>query len=174
VSSIELTPIERMLLSNQLRILEELCPDDASGPRGLTARREAIDEGYFLDNLWMYPDSDTMSEEECKEVWDTLDMFDRLQTGAEQQGCLEWLNEQPRGSFLGYDGNHETKFLGFVDYTLYRLEKWTFLNIPRGLNSHARMRPSYQAMLERWKAIPVRGRYQLSEEQIRHIVEVDL
>ncbi len=61
------------MVSNQLRILEALYPEEAES---LAVQREANERDYeYVYDINSPIDTDTMDESECREVWDTLDMF---------------------------------------------------------------------------------------------------
>ena len=70
----KLTKQERLILSNQYRILEKLCPEEADA---FSKQRIAIEEGYPLEYDWKHL-CDEMSETECEEVIDILSMFSSL------------------------------------------------------------------------------------------------
>src|SRR3546814_16599785 len=71
---------ERLFLSNQMRILEALYPEEA---QYISTQRVAVERGYeFLYDFELmshiYEGDDTLSSDEAKEVWDTLEMFGAL------------------------------------------------------------------------------------------------
>ncbi|MCY4184837.1 MAG: YfbU family protein [Rhodobacteraceae bacterium] len=82
-----------MLLANQYKILEKLCPDEAES---YSVLREALEEGYEIEyNLNAeYISKDVMTREESLKVKDTLEMFDSIKASAENLGQLEWLEEK--------------------------------------------------------------------------------
>ena len=170
-----LTRLQRLFLSNQYRILEALYPDQADD---YAVRREAIELGYELlydwDVEYIYDGEDILTKEESLEVWNTFDMFDALRRSADNLGKLDWLLEQPNSSFMGYDGNHETKFMAFSEFTIERLQRFRYIALPANnyFNSHRPMRPMYRDMLARWHEISDANRLELTEDQIKHILGV--
>ena len=175
----ELTLKERLFLSNQYRILEALFPDEADA---YAVRREALEQGYELLYDWevthINDGEDVLTREEALEVWDTFDMFDSLKRSADNLGKPEWLSEQRDSSFLGYDGNNETKFMAFCSYTIERLGRFRYIDLPgeNHFNSHCPMRPTYRMMLERWKrhvADNENDRFKLTEAQIMDVLGLD-
>ncbi|MDE0254577.1 MAG: YfbU family protein [Rhodospirillaceae bacterium] len=173
---VELTRLERLFLSNQYRILEALYPNLAEE---YSVRREAIELGYELLYDWnadyIYDKEDILTRDEALEVWDTFDMFDSLKRSAEKLQKLDWLSSHFCSSFLGYDGNNETKFMAFAEFTIERLKRFQYIDLPNDkyYNSHTVMRPKYQKMLFEWKKIPSPSRFDLSEDQIKSILSVE-
>ena len=168
----KLSKFERFKLINQLRILESLYPDEADD---LSKKREIFENGYeYLYDValeFIYDGSDVMSSEECKEVWDTLDMFDSIDRSIKAQGLL---HDDARGSkFRGYDGNNEGKFLGFVEFTILRERRWTYLPLAEEnyFNSHMQTRPVYQRMLERWESIPRKDKFPMSLSDLNEVLD---
>ena len=172
----ELTLQERLFLSNQYRILEALYPDQADA---YAVRREALEQGYELLYDWEVTNisdgEDILTREEALEVWETFDMFGALKRSADQLGKSEWLSEHHNSSFRGYDGNNETKFMEFCSYTIERLNRFQYIDLPEGnsFNSHSPMRHVYKAMLERWKECTGEDRFNLTEAQIRRVLGLD-
>lgn len=161
----ELSPLERWMVSNQLRILEQLYPGDAEN---FAVQREALEEGYELAYSINLPiDSDTMSVEDCSEVWDTLDMFLAIDSSIRILDTDPFENHSLR-KFCGYDGNEETKFMAFTSYTVERLKRWTHLPLrgPDNFNSHCPMRPTYKGMSVRWRALAPERRFSMNQEQV--------
>lgn len=162
---------ERLFLSNQMRILEGLYPDEADY---ISTQRVAVERGYeFLYDLELMNhiagDEDAMTADEAKEVWDTLEMFGAL-------GDADAANPAAEGEpapllFRGYDGNNEGKFMGFAAYTVQKLHRFEYVKLAREnyWNSHMPMRPVYQRMLAVWRALPDGSRLNLDKEQAARV-----
>lgn len=169
----KLSKLERYTLSNQLRILEALYPNEAED---FAVQREAIESGYELlyelniDHI--YDEGSALTEEECREVWNTMDMFLAIDRSREllKNDSLE--NEYA-AKFRGYDGNNETKFMAFAAYTVERLKRFTHLKMaePGYFNSHMPVRPVYLRMLDEWQKIPMPARFQMSEDQLKAVLD---
>ena len=164
---------ERWMVSNQLRILEELYPKEAED---LAVQREAIERGYErVYNINSPINTDTMDEGECLEVWDTLDMFRAIDTSIRELKTDDF-ETHPQRKFSGYDGNNESKFMAFTSYTIERLERWTEL-LPENpgyfnsFNSHIPMQPIYQNMIRTWKKIPPNKRFSMNLEQLTEVLD---
>ena len=75
----KLSKLERISLIQQHQILQKLHPDDAASHEKAV---EVLSNGYeyMYDELYqfVYDDDDIMSEDDCKEVWETLTMFESI------------------------------------------------------------------------------------------------
>jgi len=166
----QLTRLERWILSNQFKILERLIPDEADYYR---KSREAIDRGYareydrLIQNI--YPEKDCLSEDECREVFDILVMFcdlkeahDALENGGNIEG---WYVE-----FSGFDGNNEVTRLSYCEYLCDDSRNNRFQRLHRGddFNSHMPTLDNYRRMLEAWRPIAQRalGRRLLTKDEV--------
>lgn len=166
----KISPLERWMISNQLRILEALYPEDAES---LAIRREAIECGYeFAYDINPPVDPDTMSEDEGREVWDTLDMFRAIDQSIRKLGTNDFENH-PKRKFRGYDGNNETRFMAFTSYTVKRLGRWTTLPMEKSdyFNSHCPMRDSYKRMLKEWKRISSAKSFSMTQDQVQAVLD---
>lgn len=169
----ELSKLERYFLSNQLRILEALYPDEADE---LAVQREAVEQGYsFVYNMGMdyiLDGTDSMTSEESKEVWAVMDMFLSIDKTIQDLG-LEHLHGKYFTRFMGYDGNNETKFMGFAAYTVERLRRFTHLPLKEELyfNSHIPTRQIYDRMLNEWRKIEYQHRFPMREEDLMKVLE---
>jgi len=146
----ELTRVERWMLSNQLWILEALYPNEAES---LAQDRKALEEGYALNYDWgiehIYQDE--LSVDDCKEVFEILDMHWMMQNAYREHGGIEGLKEKDL-SFKGFDGNHETRFMSYVRYVIEDLKQYESLNIDAdGFNSHSPMLSRYLDMVSHWR-----------------------
>lgn len=167
----ELTKLERYFLSNQLRILEALYPQEADE---YAKKREILESGYeYLYDSGMeyiYEGRDVMSVEECKEVWNTLDMFEGIDRSLENLGRQH--DNPSRTKFRGYDGNSESKFMGFAEFTINRERRWTYLPLAEEnyFNSHMQLREVYGRMLVEYQQIPHAERYSMSAELLERVI----
>jgi uncharacterized protein YfbU (UPF0304 family) len=169
----ELSKHERYYLSNQLKILEKLYPDEANE---YAVQREAIEKGYSIvynigiDNII---DDDEMTSEECDEVWSVMEMFLSIDKTIEDLGLQREYKEDDRTQFDGYDGNNETKFMAFAEFTVQRDKRFTALPLGEEayFNSHSPMRLSYNRMLEIWKNIDSQNRFRMSKEDLNKVLD---
>lgn len=167
---LKLSTLDRIFLVNQLRIMEVLYPEEASG---MSLQREALERGYEMLYAWdfqnIYVGNDTMTEEESREVWDTLEMFDVINRAIPPDFDT---SRYPVTKFMGYDGNNETKFLSFAQFTVERLQRFEYVPMasPRYWNSHMPVREIYRRMLEVWKQQPSSERIKLSRDRLEQVL----
>jgi uncharacterized protein YfbU (UPF0304 family) len=161
---------ERYIISNQLKILEALYPDDA---KSYETDRKAIENGYSLNYNWLTQYfSKEMSIEECKEVLDILDMY-RAITAASSKGVT--LDENDEGywwtKFKGFDGNNETEQYSYAYYVIMDLERFTELRYDAeypDFNSHMPTLEKYRRMLAEWRRTD--NSFQLDRTQLTNIL----
>lgn len=164
-----LTKVERIIISNQFMILEKLYPEDANY---YSTRRKALECGYKIH----YDDIgegyfDEMSEDESREVIDILDMYRALTFSYQRLQDKDGIDEEDI-HFDGFDGNDEIRQYLYAQYFILDLDRFEELKYGRehpDLNSHANRLNKYRAMLPVWKSFP--DRFNLSSEQIRTILE---
>jgi uncharacterized protein YfbU (UPF0304 family) len=166
-----LTAFERLQLINQLRILEKLDPNNAED---YAESRDIIAHGYTIQYEDVFNEVfEEIDVEECKYVYDVLDMYRVLihsyNALTEKKGLTP---EDVR--FQGFDGNNESKRHAFAEH-LRKQGKWTE-TLTGGLNSHSMMTMSlYPRMLARFEPIRTQiiashGDWLLAAEQIREVI----
>lgn len=145
----KLTRTERWILANQYRLLEALDPQEKEAH---ARAREVLESGYEalygMECEHVY--ADVLDEQQCKLVTDTLSMFQALQRSASGKSLSKEM--QARLKFRGFDGNNETKYMGYAEFFCVRLNRFGDVEHPAGFNSHSPMVVTYKRMLERWNA----------------------
>ncbi len=163
----ELTRVERWILSNQFRILEALYPDEAEE---LAYRRRALENGYELEYTWIseqiYDDRHVMTEEECKEVIEILDMFSFIKRTYDELADKSGI-EEFRVRFAGFDGNYETRQLGYAHHFLERGDRFKEIDRRADLNSHCPVLEPYRHMLAEWNKS--KDKYHLTKDDLLRI-----
>lgn len=159
---------DRLIIANQLKILEKLYPDEA---KDYSNHRKAIEQGYKLHyswlTEWLY---DEMPETEGKEVLKILDMFRAITFSYQRAEDKEGL-EESEIKFHGFDGNNEGRQFSYTLYFIVDLDRYTELTGEAkypDLNSHRRMLPKYRRMLEIWNKYP--DNYSLTIAQIKQLL----
>ena len=162
----ELTLKERVVLANQFRILEALYPDEAEA---FSNHRKALENGYSHQYSWIvqYFDQNEMSEEECKEVRDILDMHRALKRSYERLQDTEGVSEDDI-KFRGFDGNNESRLFGYTDYIINDLGRYEEQR-DSSLNSHMPSIARYRMMLTEWNECE--DKYSLGREDILRMVK---
>ncbi len=164
----ELSPIERWILSNQLEILEALYPDNA---KSFAVQRKAIECGYMAA-IDLPFNANTMADADSNEVWNTLQMFDDINNSIRELETDVFENHRRR-KFCGYDGNDEAEFMAFASYTVKCLKRWEDLPLRNpDFNSHRQMRPIYRNMLATWNGFTQEGHSRLmNQEQVQAVLD---
>ena len=167
----DLTKKDRIILSNQLKILEKLYPDEASY---YANHRKAIEYGFKLHYSWVAEliNDKEMSEEECKEVLDVLDMYRAITYSFKR--IKDVIDIKPTDiEFHGYDGNTESEQFSYTNYFINDLGRFEELKPSSGypdFNSHWPMIEKYRRMLKVWKKYSDKNN--LSEEQIEELLKL--
>jgi|SRR6476619_1983571 len=161
----QMTMVDRLILSNQYRILEALYPDE----RDAYARsRTAIEGGYTLH----YSDlaeclNDELSPQQCEEVGDILEMFRSLQAGYQKLTDKSGV-ERHALVFPGFEGHNESGYLNYAHYLIKRGGGQDYLeSADADLNSARPLLDCYRGMLQVWR--PMKSR-PLSKDQILTIL----
>jgi hypothetical protein len=160
---------DRLIIANQLKILEKLYPEEAEY---YAHHRKAVEEGYSLHYSWLVEHFyDEMSEDECKEVLDILDMFRAITFSLNKLNDTSRL-DVPRLKFRGFDGNHETRQFSYTQYFISDLGRYEELKYGAEsgyFNSHAPMIDAYREMLKRWRD---NGKsFEMSKSELAALIE---
>lgn len=167
----KLSKLERITLIHQHRIIQKLYPEESAINEKAI---EILSNGYeyLYDEIYqyVYEGNDVMSEDECKEVWETLAMFDSIDRTLESLG--QHHDSRNTTKFFGYDGNNEGKFLGFAEFTVMKEGRFSYLPLHKDnyFNSHMPAREIYQRMLEVWSGIDASKRYPMSQESLEKVL----
>lgn len=158
--------LKRYELINQLLILEKLYPEEADY---YSQNRKALERGYELHYSWLTENlSDGLSEEECEQVLNILNMFRSITFSWQQNTGEEEIPDDLK--FKGFDGNNETAYMGYVQYFINDLDRFrelTYGNEFPYFNSHCPMLEKYKRMLQVWNQFD----FDLTEEQIASVME---
>ncbi len=156
---------ERLILCNQCLILEKLYPEEAEG---YAQTRKALERGWALhysdlaENIF----EDELSEQECQEVLDILNMYSFLNSVYKKLKDTEGIDEQ-RIKFDGFDGNSETSRMAYVRYFIKDLGRFQELDSGGDFNSHIQRLHRYQKMLREWHLSP--DKFELTKDDIIRI-----
>ncbi len=167
----QMTQMERLNLVNQYLILAALYPDDKEHYLSLS---EIVRRGYefFYDDLTegIYEDEHSVSVEEAKDVLDILTMYENMYFALQVQKVDLTPAQQQAMVFPGFDGNNETKLLGFANfYCNYDGGRYRAL-FPDGKvkNSHGPTYGMYDRMLRAYRES--QDMHRLTPEDIKRIL----
>jgi uncharacterized protein YfbU (UPF0304 family) len=167
-----LSKVERLMLANQLRILEKLDSENADAYK---KDRDIIVHGYTIEYEDVFTDIyDEMSVEECRYVYDVLDLYRVLISSYDKLKDKQGLTLDDV-KFLGFDGNNESKRWAFAEH-LKKEGRWTE-TLTGGLNSHSMSTMSlYPKMLKRFE--PIRQQildshsdWTITADQIKKVID---
>ncbi len=159
------TKAERLILSNQYRILESLIPDEADH---FARDRKIIEDGYtfhyddLAQNIGM-----ELPASESERVLEILGMHSHLWQcfqNLEDKGELKESDLR----FAGFDGNYEVELLSYCTFFLDTLQRFDELRRSHGYNSHMPTRARYDEMLDRYKTLPMQR--PLTLDQIKRVL----
>jgi uncharacterized protein YfbU (UPF0304 family) len=173
--TMQLSREARWMLRNQYRILERLDPDAADEcRRAITVLERGYSFEYHALSEWI---EEPMSEEDCREVIDILEMHRELRWGFDDLADKTAVDARAV-EFRGFDGNHESRQLGYARFLLEDEDKWKELaGSGDGLNSHMPVMEAYRRMLPVWldcvserrRRGPTSGHHLLDIEEIQRI-----
>jgi uncharacterized protein YfbU (UPF0304 family) len=128
------TDTERLILSNQFRILAKLEPEQA-------VAHERV--GRLI------------TEDVVKFVFDVLDMYRALGTAAAHHGIDIDSPRAASARFEGFDGNNETEHLAVAKVLQENGDRWTESLGQGDLNSHRPCLEMYERMLAVWRRVRI-------------------
>jgi uncharacterized protein YfbU (UPF0304 family) len=148
-----LTPVERLLLSNQFQILAALHPEEAERYEELS---EILDRGYeaLYDRAFEAQFEEPLTAADGQEVIDVLAMYEALQRAYDALPDKGGLPPEAV-AFPGFDprSEHQAGFAKFyceADGGRFQ----TVRRLPPDFTSRRPMRARYHAMLHRWQECP--------------------
>lgn len=166
---IELTPVERLILANQYRILAKLYPSDTDE---YEQSAEVLEHGYALEYSEIFQGIDSEVDAAiCKEVLLILDLHRALHQGFEASTDQIEVSRSDI-AFKGFDGNNETEQLSFANYFITRKDRYVELQTTEDFNSHWETLPRYRAMVREWQTLPTEKRFDLSIADIKRIISL--
>lgn len=147
------TNLEKVMLVNQYEILKRVDPENCEHYDELV---EIIRSGYsvfysMIDD-WFGTD---MPSEEGEFVLDILDFYTGVELYKKKNPNDQEVISHPNSQFRGFDGNHESKYLGFVRFLLEKQHKFSEIsalrNIHDNYNSHRPFVQTYKSIIAAWK-----------------------
>jgi uncharacterized protein YfbU (UPF0304 family) len=143
-----LSKTERLILTNQYRILEKLFPSESES---YSQFQKILENGYQLHycEIFQNINEEPMPREQSREVLDILNMYQ------EMNNCYDRLDDKsgidPQDlKFPGFDGNNETELLSYARYYVEDLGRYSRLGITY-FNSHHPTIEMYRRMLEEYR-----------------------
>ncbi|EOC0415616.1 YfbU family protein [Cronobacter malonaticus] len=161
----EMTHAQRLILSNQYKMMSLLDPENGERYRRL---QTIIERGYGLQMRELDRDFGELSEETCRTVIDIMEMYHALQVSRSNMKDGHTIDER-RVTFLGFDAATEARFLGYVRFLVNTEGRYTHFDAgTHGFNAQTPMWEKYQRMLKVWQACP--RQYHLCANEIMQII----
>ncbi len=161
----EMTHAQRLILSNQYKMMAMMDPDNAERYRRY---QTIIERGYGLQLRELDRDFDEMSEETCRTIINVMEMYHALQVSRDNLKEQE-MPDARRVAFIGFDAATESRYLSYVRFMVNTEGRYThFDSGSHGFNSQTPMWEKYQRMLNVWLACP--RQYHLSSVEIQQIL----
>lgn len=161
----EMTHAQRLILSNQYKMMAMMDPENTERYRRL---QTIVERGYGLQMRELDSEFGVLKEETCHTVINIMEMFHALH--------VSWTNlkdnqniDELRVTFLGFDAVNESHLLGYVRF-LVAVENY-YPHFPQGsdnFNAQIPMLDKYLRMLAVWQACP--RQYHLSTNEIMQII----
>ncbi|PJG84225.1 YfbU family protein [Conservatibacter flavescens] len=161
----EMTSTQRLILTNQYKLMALLEPQNA----GKYQRLEAIVKGGFRRELKeLDKEFCDLSEQECQMVLDTLEMYNALNVSYEQLADKSSISEL-RLQFPGYCAIRERKYLNYLRFITGIEGKYQHvMECEHGCDSQTPMWDKYSKMLDVLHSCP--HEYHLSASEIERIL----
>lgn len=185
---LSLTAVERktLILGYQLLLAARGdLPDELYDAEYFRHVVKALQYGYAGEYPRIFAGTDKeLTYDECRLVWDVLDMFRVIKYSVRDLGDNGWertgvVDAEHYGSFQGFDFqiDLESKLAGYVAFLVStgRWEEQKSVIETDGGSSHSEMLPTYRSMLAEfkpvWRQVTSRGgRHRLSEEEIKGVL----
>lgn len=163
----EMTPAQRLILSNQYRLMSQLEPENAEKYRRL---RTIVERGYTLQLRELDKDFGDICEETCRQVIEVMEMYHALQESFSNMSLDNQENVDTRRlQFLGFDAATEAHLMHYVRFLTENEGLYPqFDKAQHHFNSQTPMQEKYQRMLISWRHCP--RQYHLSQAEINRVM----
>lgn len=159
---------DRFLISNQLKILEKLYPDEA---HTYQIHRKAVEHGFVFHYSWMIEHlKEEMPVSESEEVVKIFMMYRALKSSFKNLKDRSGINEEDL-LFRGFNKTTEEHLLAYAKYFLFDLQRFKELHKEEfypSLESPTPMLKQYRRMLLAWNEFP--DKENMTKEQIQQLL----
>lgn len=161
----EMTNAQRLILSNQYKMMTLLDPDNAERYRRL---QTIVERGFGLQMRELDREFGELTEETCRMIIDIMEMYHALQVSRGNLKDAENIDER-RVMFLGFDAATEARYLSYVRFMVNTEGRYTHFDAgTHGFNAQTPMWEKYMRMLKTWQSCP--RQYHLSSNEINQII----
>ncbi len=162
----EMTNAQRLILSNQYYLMSQMNPENAEKYQRL---QTIVERGYALQMKELNKEYGCISEEECQEVLNIMEMYFALQESYKMLGEADRSDvDSRRLNFLGFDIASESQLVHYVRFLIDSEGHYPqFDKADHHFNSQIPMLEKYRRMLATWKQCP--RQYHLSASEFTQI-----
>lgn len=121
----EMTNAQRLILSNQYKMMTMLDPANAERYRRL---QTIIERGYGLQMRELDREFGELKEETCRTIIDIMEMYHALHVSWSNLQDQQSIDER-RVTFLGFDAATEARYLGYVRFMVNVEGRYTILTL---------------------------------------------
>lgn len=149
----EMTNAQRLILSNQYYLMSQMDPENSAKYQRL---QTVVERGYELQMRELNKEFGCLTEAECREVIDIMEMYHAMQESnkmlAEQERAEV---DQRRLQFLGFDIASEAQIVHYVRFLVDSEGLYPqFDKADHHFNSQMPMLEKYRRMLTTWRNCP--------------------
>ncbi|WP_017091535.1 YfbU family protein [Vibrio splendidus] len=149
----EMTNAQRLILSNQYYLMSQMDPENSAKYQRL---QTVVERGYELQMRELNKEFGCLTEAECREVIDIMEMYHAMQESnkmlAEQERAEV---DQRRLQFLGFDIASEAQSVHYVRFLVDSEGLYPqFDKAEHHFNSQMPMLEKYRRMLTTWRNCP--------------------
>ena len=162
----EMTNAQRLILSNQYFLMSQMDPNNANKYKRL---QTIVERGYELQMRELNKEFGCLTEAECREVIDILEMYHAMQESHKMLADCDGKEvDQRRLQFLGFDIAREAQLVHYVRFLVDSEGFYTqFDKADHHFNSQMPMLDKYRRMLTTWRNCP--RQYHLSAAEFKQI-----
>lgn len=149
----EMTSAQRLILSNQYYLMSKMDPTNAEKYSRL---QTIVERGYGLQIRELDKDFGCITEAECREIIDIMEMYHAMQESNNLLNATDKSSvDQRRLNFLGFDIATEAQQVNYVRFLTNSEGLYPqFDNNEHQFNSHVPMLEKYRRMLATWRECP--------------------
>ncbi len=167
-----LTPKERLILSNQFRILEKLAKLIDPNDLGADTYRKFItilDGGYKFHYYEIFEHlPEELDESVCEEIHEIFYVYQALKNSYDALPDKSGINPINL-KFVNYDDHHEPRHVGYILNCEHGLREFVDVVKNKRGGMVGKLSPHYRKMVAKWKEFE--KSHKLSESQIKEILK---
>lgn len=162
----EMTNAQRLILSNQYYLMSQMDPENRAKYKRL---QTIVERGYSLQMLELNKQFGELSEDECREVINIMEMYHAMQESNKMLSDEERSKvDQRRLQFLGFDIASESQLVHYVRFLVDSEGLYPqFDKTDHHFNAQMPMKDKYRRMLTTWRNCP--RQYHLSATEFSQI-----